>query len=115
MPAGRNPPDMGGRSRRSHVRVWRVVIAGVVGVSVAALAAIPVVMAADGGGGETVTICHAVGGGRYVLASAPESDFVGSPSGHGTHDDDIVPPFTIEQPGPDDASSFPGRNWDDRG
>ena len=49
------------------------------------------------------------------MVTAPETDFYGSLSGHGTHGDDIVPPFTIENPGPDDPSSFPGQNWDDQG
>ena len=34
---------------------------------------------------------------------------------HGTHEQDIVPAFTIENPRPDDPPSFPGQNWDERG
>ena len=49
------------------------------------------------------------------MGTASETDFTGRLSGHGTHADDIVPPFTIENPGPDDPSSFPGQNWDDQG
>ena len=107
--------DMGGKSSRGAGRTWHAVLAAAAGVSVAALAAIPAVMAAGGEGGETVVICEAVGGGRYELGTASETDFNGSLSGHGTHADDIVPPFTIENPGPDDPSSFPGQNWDDQG
>ncbi len=106
---------MGGKSSRGAGRTWHAVLAAAAGVSVAALAAIPAVMAAGGEGGETVGICEAVGGGHYELGTASETDFNGSLSGHGTHADDIVPPFTIENPGPDDPSSFPGRNWDDQG
>ena len=106
---------MGGKSSRGAGRTWHAVLAAAAGVSVAALAAIPAVMAAGGEGGETVVICEAVGGGHYELGTASETDFNGSLSGHGTHADDIVPPFTIENPGPDDPSSFPGQNWDDQG
>jgi uncharacterized repeat protein (TIGR01451 family) len=70
---------------------------------------------AVGDRGETVGICHSLGGGKYEFTTAPESDFVGKLSGHGLDERDIVPPFTIENPGPDDPSSFDGRNWDDLG
>jgi uncharacterized repeat protein (TIGR01451 family) len=71
-------------------------------------------MAADEGG-DTVQICHSLGGGRYDATTASESEFIGVQSGHGLHDDDIVPPFTIENPGSEGENSFPGRNWDEPG
>ncbi len=71
-------------------------------VSVALLAAIPGVMAAGGGQTDTIGICHALGGGRYDFTQALETDFFGSLAGHGEHADDIVPPFTIDNPGSDD-------------
>src|SRR5262245_18737235 len=82
------------------------------------LVAVPVVLAQSGDGDhqDTVDICHALGGGAYELARAPETDFYGpNAQGHGTHGGDIVPAFTIENPAPGDASSFPGRNWDEVG
>jgi Domain of unknown function DUF11 len=96
-------------------RTPRTFVFAAVGATIGALAAIPAVTAANGGGGDTVGICHALGGGSYEFVQAPETDFYGSLSGHGTDSEDIVPPFTIDDPGPDDPGSFPGRNWDDRG
>lgn len=71
-------------------------------------------MALDGSG-DSVGICHFLGDGKYEVTTAPESDFYGTLSGHGLHEHDIVPPFTIENPGPDDPSSFEGQHWDDLG
>jgi uncharacterized repeat protein (TIGR01451 family) len=88
-----------------------------IGASIGMLAAVPTVLAQAGDGDhqDTVTICHAKGGG-YESAQARETDFYGSgKQGHGTHEGDIVPPFVIENPRPDDPSSFAGRNWDERG
>lgn len=95
----------------------RRAIAFFTGASIGMLIAVPVVLAQAGDGDrqDTVNVCHALNGG-YESAQAPETDFYGSgKQGHGTHDADIVPPFVIENPGPDDPSSFSGRNWDERG
>jgi Domain of unknown function DUF11 len=88
----------------------RVLLAAAVGLGIAALAA-TAVMAETGGGAGTVLICHSDGGGNYTATTAPKTDFYGTLSGHGTHADDIVPPFTIDNPGPNDPSSYDGRNW----
>ena len=69
----------------------------------------------DGEHQDTVDLCHFADG-AYEAADAPESDFYGPDAqGHGRDGQDIVPPFVIEDPRPDDPSSFDGRNWDDRG
>ena len=50
------------------------------------------------------------------MAVGLETDFYGPHQrDHGTHEQDIVPAFTIENPRPDDPPSFPGQNWDERG
>ena len=80
--------------------------------------AVPAVLAQAGDGDhqDTVDVCHAVGGGAYLLRQARETDFYGSwRQTHGTDRRDIVAPFVIENPRPDDPSSFPGRNWSERG
>ena len=64
---------MGAKSPRDHGRTSRSPRRG---VSVAALAAIPAVMAAEGDGGDS-GICHALGAGDYELVTAPETDFYG--------------------------------------
>ena len=69
----------------------------------------------DGEHQDTVDLCHFADG-AYEAADAPESDFYGPDAqGHGRDEQDIVPPFVIENPRPDDPSSFDGRHWDDRG
>ena len=85
-------------------------------LAVVALAAVPAVTAADDGDNQdTVGICHYANG-KYEQAQARETDFYGEgQQGHGTHPQDIVPPFVIEDPRPGDPSSFPGRNWDSEG
>jgi uncharacterized repeat protein (TIGR01451 family) len=85
-----------------------------------ALLCVPGVLAQGGGGGgapaDRVTICHALAGSAYGKQSAPEADFYGvTPRRHGAHRRDIVPPFVVERPRPGDPSSFPGRNWRQRG
>ena len=65
--------------------------------------------------GTTAYLCHFADG-AYEAADAPESDFYGPDAeGHGRDSQDIVPPFVIESPRPDDPSSFDGRHWDNRG
>ena len=84
---------------------------------VALLAVVPAVMAESGDGEhrDTVYLCHFADG-AYEAADAPESDFYGPDAeGHGRDSQDIVPPFVIESPRPDDPSSFDGRHWDNRG
>jgi uncharacterized repeat protein (TIGR01451 family) len=83
-----------------------------------ALLCVPGVLAQGGGGtpADRVTICHALAGTTYAKLSAPETDFYrAAPRRHGVHRRDIVPPFVVERPRPDDPSSFPGRNWRQRG
>ena len=63
------------------------------------LAAVPAVLAQNGAGDrlDTVGICHALEGQLYESAQALETDFYGpGQEGHGKHEDDVVPPFTIE-------------------
>ncbi len=82
------------------------------------LVGVPAVLAQDGGDGDRqdpVKVCHFAGG-KYEVAVGLETDFYGlHQRDHGKHDEDIVPPFTIENPRSDDPPSFPGRNWDERG
>src|SRR5262245_8092510 len=99
------------RGRRRHAGALAAVL------FVASLAAVPVVLAQSGDGDhqDTVRLCHAVDG-RYETAQGLETDFYGLiQRDHGEHDADIVPPFVIEDPRAGDPSSFPGRNWDERG
>ena len=87
-------------------------------LALAALAAVPAVTIAAGqrGARDTLRVCHAVGDGAYESRQARETDFSGTArQGHGEHDADIAPPFTIEDPQPGESSSFPGRLWGDRG
>ena len=85
---------------------------------VATLAAVPAVLAQNGAGDrlDTVGICHALEGRLYESAQALETDFYGpGQEGHGKDKDDVVPPFTIDDPGSTESSSFEGRNWDEAG
>ncbi|HEY7602995.1 MAG TPA: hypothetical protein VH760_01950 [Gaiellaceae bacterium] len=59
-------------------------------------------------GGQSVTICHATGNGKYNQISPDVSSIVGD-KGHGSHDEDIIPPFEYE------SGSYPGKNWDETG
>ena len=64
--------------------------------------------AGDGDHEDTVDVCHALGGGTYVLRQARETDFYGAwRQAHGTDRRDIVSPFVIENPRPDDPSTGP--------
>ena len=82
------------------------------------LAGVPAVLAQDGGDGDrqdTVKVCDFADG-KYEMAVGLETDFYGRDQrDHGTHEQDIVPAFTIENPRSDDPPSFPGLNWDERG
>ena len=60
--------------------------------------------------GQSVTICHATGNGKYVQNS-PDVDSIVSGQGHGGHSEDIIPPFTYDPKG-DESGSYPGQNWD---
>jgi hypothetical protein len=91
-----------------------------IGALVGGLVAVPAVLAQAGDGDgdhqDTVDVCHAVGGGAYMLRRARETDFYGSwRQAHGTDRRDIVSPFVVENPRLGDPSSFPGRNWNERG
>jgi hypothetical protein len=106
---------MSGNPLRNSNIVLRALLLAALVASLAGLAGIPAVMAAGSGRHDTVGICHALGGGRYDFVQALETDFFGDLAGHGTHADDIVPPFTIDEPGNEDPASFAGQNWDDSG
>ena len=106
---------MSGNPLRNSNIVLRALLLAALVASLAGLAGIPAVLAAGSGRHDTVGICHALGGGRYDFVQALETDFFGDLAGHGTHADDIVPPFTIDEPGNEDPGSFAGRNWDDSG
>ena len=72
----------------------------------------------DGGGrqgqepearrGQSVTICHASGNGKYVQNS-PDVDSIVSGQGHGGHPEDIVRRPRAE-PKPGESGSYPGQN-----
>ena len=62
--------------------------------------------------GEPVTICHATGNGKYVLQS-PDADSIVSEHGHGSHPDDIIPPFDYPPSGQDPGGSYPGQNLEE--
>src|SRR5262245_25706592 len=99
------------RNAAAVALVGLLVAAGAAGVGLAARAQ----QGGDGDHQDTVNVCHFIDG-QYAWVSAPETDFYGSgQQGHGTHERDIVPPFTIENPRPGDVSSFPGKNWDEEG
>ena len=63
--------------------------------------------------GQSVTICHATGNGKYVQNS-PDVDSIVSGQGHGGHPEDIIPPFTYDPKG-DETGTYAGQNWDDEG
>ena len=63
--------------------------------------------------GQSVTICHATGNGKYVQNS-PDVDSIVSGEGHGGHPEDIIPPFTILEPVRREPR-LPGQNWDEDG
>ena len=64
--------------------------------------------------GQEVTICHATGNGKYVLQS-PDADSIVSEHGHGSHPDDIIPPFDYPPSGQDPGGHYPGQHWRSRG
>ena len=64
--------------------------------------------------GQSVTICHATGNGKYVQNS-PDVDSIVSGQGHGGHPEDIVPPFDYPPSGQDPGGHYDGKNWDDEG
>ena len=82
---------------------------------VGSLSAVPAVTAQDDEGDQqdTVEICHFDGENGYEAEQARETDFYGpEQQEHGEHEQDIVPPFTVENPRPGDPGSFGGRDWD---
>lgn len=71
--------------------------------------------------GEKVTLCHATSSSTnpYTVNTVDESSVVnpvsGELKGHGKHEDDIIPPFTLAKqspPHPDDEFwNYEGNNW----
>jgi hypothetical protein len=103
---------------RQLLRRRRAAVLAPAGLLLAVLALVPAVTTAAGQQGrqDTLDVCHSLDDGRYEARQARETDFYGAgQQDHGTHQDDIAPPFVVEDPRPGDPSSFPGRNWDDRG
>jgi uncharacterized repeat protein (TIGR01451 family) len=100
--------------------VRRAVVLALVGIAVVASIAAGLALAARSAGtrqaqepearrGQSVTICHASGNGKYVQNS-PDVDSIVNGQGHGGHPDDIIPPFEYEAK-PGESGSYPGQNW----
>ena len=64
--------------------------------------------------GQSITICHATGNGGFTQNSVDRASILNG-QGHGGHENDIIPPFIVEDPDPGEPASYPGKNWDDRG
>ncbi len=64
--------------------------------------------------GQSVTICHATGNGKYVQNS-PDVDSIVSGQGHGGHPEDIIPPFDYHLEAGTRPATIPARTGTTRG
>ena len=87
------------------------VLATLMGVVAFSFITIAPAQASDPG---KVTICHATGNdNKYVSIAVSKNSIVkndGSEGGHGTHSDDIIPPFSYNNGG-NDHGMYAGKNW----
>ena len=62
------------------------------------------------------TLCHATGSetNPYVMITVSHKSIV-KDAGHGSHDDDIIPPFAYQPHRGAESAIYPGLNWDAEG
>ena len=101
------------RAARLAVRRWLLLAAALLLVALAVVPAVTIAAGQQDAPPQTVSICHFDPNSEtYAPATTAATDFYGSgqPGAHGGDARDIVPPFTIQDPGRE-PSSFGGRNW----
>ncbi|QFG12285.1 Hypothetical Protein OBI_RACECAR_190 [Arthrobacter phage Racecar] len=79
------------------------------------LASVLFAVPAEASESKQATICHfdAGQGGKYTQNTVSKNSIVkknGEEGGHGSHDQDIIPPFTWDDGG-NDHGSYPGQKW----